>query len=239
MLQDEDSDDEDNGGSPETTNTDITVNCTSLRYEVPIRFAKFTLRKQPRGCRLKRKPQPFVEDLHYSCFSADSRSHFHDLCTSGKETYVGSSVNPFLGNGLFAAQNIKAGDFIVVYHGSRLSQQESSARQKAGYPATYILDLPKGVAIDAMGYPMGAGMANHSCRPNSRLRHGYLRGKERAPYGYLQAVTDITIGTEITCNYGYLRQLSEEELNELLKSGRYIRCRCLQLGCRKIFCPLD
>lgn len=233
-----DSDDEIDDEHQPVETFNVVQNVTSLRKTLPQRLAKFTLRKQPRGSRLKRKNPPFVEDLHFTCFSRTSRRHFFQLDRDAKETYIGTSVNPFTGYGLFAAESIKAGDFITLYYGNRLSQQESDAREKAGYPSSYFLELPKGVVIDSLGTLKGAGMANHSCRPNSRLRHGYLHGKERAPYGYLQAISDIAIGDEITCDYGYILHLSDEDIEALLTSGKYAPCRCLQPNCRRVFFPL-
>lgn len=204
----------------------------------PTCFAKFTLIKQVRVSKLKRYIHPVADQLHWTCFSEKSRQHYRRLQHRSKETYVGTSSNPFLEKALFTAQFIKAGEFIMIYEGQRMSIQECSARQKKGRPFNYTLDITKGVVIDAFGFTTGAGMANHSCKPNARLRHGYLSGKEHAPYGYLQAILDIPIGTEIECNYGYLNKLSDEMIESLFNSGQYIPCHCLKVGCRKILSPL-
>lgn len=201
----------------------------------PTCFTKFPFMKETRGWKLKKKVPPLAEHLHFSCFSSRSKRHYHRLQECAKETYVGTSLNPFVGLALFAAQNIKAGEFIVLYEGYRMSYQECSARQKKGRPSTYALNVTQGVVIDALGFPHGAAMANHSCRPNARLRHGYLHGSEHAPYGYLQALVDINIGDEIECDYGHLLRFSQAEIDAAIRSGCFVPCRCLKPGCRIIF----
>lgn len=211
------------------------TNSTSLLETAPNCFTKFPFMKETRGWKLKKKVPPLAEHLYFSCFSSRSKQHYRRLKDCAKETYVGASLNPFVGLALFAAQHIKAGEFIVLYEGFRMSYQECSARQKKGRSSAYCLNVTRGVVIDALGFPLGAAMSNHSCLPNARLRHGYLCGSEHAPYGYLQALVDINIGDEIECDYGQLSSLSQSQIDDALRSGCYIPCRCLKPVCRKIF----
>ena len=98
--------------------------------------------------------------------------------------------------------------------------------------------VTKGVVIDALGFPTGAGMANHSCRPNARLRHGYLPGIEHAPFGYLQAIRHIKERTEIEGDYGYVTKYDKFSLLAIVESGQYAPCRCLKPNCRQVFYKL-
>ena len=166
----------------------MVTNSVSILSVVPTAIAKFVVHKQVHRSKLKKYTPPLAEHLYWSCLSTKSRKHYRAIQENSKETYIGESLNPFVGEALFAAQIIKAGDFIVIYPGLRMSLQECSARQKKGRPSNYALYVGKGIVIDALGFPHGAAMSNHSCRPNARLRHGYLKGQEHAPYGYLQAL---------------------------------------------------
>ena len=214
-------------------------NSVTSRYSTPNGIAKFTVVKKIREFKLKRMSPPLATDIYISCFSMYSYAYYELLKRASKETYVGSSSNPFIGDALFAAQNIKAGEFIKLYEGWRMAYRECDARQKRGRPWEYALYISKGVVVDALGFLDSAGMANHSCRPNARLRHGYLPGPDRAPYGYLQALRDISMGDEIECDYGYINHLTSTQLESIINSGRYIQCRCLKPECCKVFLPTD
>lgn len=174
-----------------------------------------------------------------SLFSRESKLHWNELMEQCKGTYVGCSTNPYLGNGLFTCQKLEKGDFVTVYDGLRMTYNECDVLQRFGRPATYALSIPKGVVVDALGFPFGAAMANHSCNPNTRLRHGLLRGPDRAPYAYLEALKDISIGDELYTDYGYLDNLSNEDIEHILHHKKFIPCRCLQPGCRKVLFVLN
>lgn len=201
--------------------------------------AKFTLYKQMRVWKLKKMRPPLAHHIHFSCFSSSSKRHYNELQNCAKRTYVGTSTNPFVGNALFAAEDINEGEFITLYEGIRMSHKECDARQKKGRSPDYALYITKGVVVDALGFTYGAGMANHSCSPNTRLRHGYLRGRDRAPYGYLQAITDITMGTELEASYGYLPHLTPEQVRKIIRGGRYVPCHCLKPNCLKLLHTLQ
>lgn len=178
------------------------------------------------------------EHIHFHLFSTESRAHWNELLDSCRQTFVGTSTNPFLGNGLFACESFKKGDFITLYEGLRMTFTDCDVLQRHGRPANYAIRIPKGVVIDALGYPFGAAMANHSCKPNTVLQHGYLRGSERAPYAFLEALCDISIGDELFAGYGYVDIFSDEGINHVLQHNNYIPCRCLQPTCRKVLAVL-
>ena len=182
----------------------VAENCVSLQELAPVTIPKFHFVKNYRESNLKRIPYPLAEHIQYSCFSEKSKNYYEALLGKCKRTYVGASLNPYLGNALFAGEDLSPGEFITVYHGKRYSYAEIDAMQKGGRCSEYAMYVTKGVVIDALGFPTGAGMANHSCRPNARLRHGYLPGIEHAPFGYLQAIRHIKAGTEIEGDYGYV-----------------------------------
>jgi len=235
-----DTSDEENSGTDGTVSPDSAMeNCIELRDDAPVTVAKFTFAKKYREWKLTRLPNPLAEHLHYSCYSLESKQYYTTLRTRSKRTYVGSSLNPFLGNALFAGEDMEPGQFITLYEGDIYPLAEIKARQKRGRCAEYALYVTKGVVIDALGYPYGGGMANHSCRPNARLRHKYLPGSERAPIGYLQAIRHIKQGQEIEADYGYTTQFNAAQLKAIIASGKYCPCRCLQKNCRKVFYKYD
>lgn len=180
-----------------------------------------------------------AEHIWYFMFSKDSKEHYKELINGSKITNIGFSVNPYFDRALFAGEKIKKGDFITLYHGIRLPYEICDALQKQGRPPNFALSIPNGVVIDALGYPYGAGMANHSCSPNTSLEFGFLRGNEHAPYAYLTALVDIEIGDELECCYRYIDHLTKARLDAIIRSGRFIRCRCLKPNCRQVFCEID
>ena len=210
-------------------------NTSSWRTDGPDALKKVCFAKKIRRSKLKIRRDTLAEHVHVSLFSPDSRAHLHYLSASSKSTYVGSSRNPYFGDALFAGVRIKKGDFICLYEGLRIPYNILHAAQKAGRPPWYSLSLEKGVVMDALGYPYGGGMANHSCCPNAKLDQDFLRGTEAAPYAYIEATDDIDAGDEIEVSYGYLNRYSQEEIDNAIESGDYIPCRCLRPECRISF----
>lgn len=182
-------------------------------------------------------PEARPEHIHFHLFSTASREHYKQLMDDSKITNIGFSINPYFDRALFAGEKIANGDFIVLYYGLRMSHSTCSALQKEGRPYHFSLSTTNEVVVDALGYPYGAAMANHSCSPNASLELGYLRGDEHAPYAYLKALSDIDIGDEIECNYRYIEEYIRDELKSIIRSGRFDRCRCLKPNCRQVFCP--
>lgn len=214
---------------------EVSMNSSFWLSETPKTMKKVCHMKEIRRSRLKIYRDTLAEHVNVSLFSAASRAHMEELSAMAKSTYVGSSRNPYFGNALFAGESIKKGEYICAYEGLRLPYNVCSAMQKAGRPPNYALSVGKGVVIDALGYPYGAGMANHSCKPNAKLDQNYLRGAEAAPHAFLESIEDIKAGDEIEACYGYLQQYSEEDIDTAVRNGRYIPCRCLRKECRIAF----
>ncbi|MBN9414274.1 hypothetical protein ABS71_10815 [bacterium SCN 62-11] len=104
------------------------------------------------------------------------------------------------GEGLFAAEPIKAGTRIVSYQGERISKEESARRRAA--LNSYIFHLDYAWDVDGSGLDNTARYVNHSCDPNCRVE---LDGKEI----WIVADRDLEAGQELSFNYGY--DLSEYE----------------------------
>jgi hypothetical protein len=115
---------------------------------------------------------------------------------------VGRSTS---GLGLFAAQEIPKGRFIIEYRGKTVSDEKA---QKVG--GRYLFDLGNGRNILGGTHRNTARYANHSCRPNCEARQIGRRV-------FLFSVKRIAEGDEITYNYG------KEYFNTLIKSHG---CRC-------------
>lgn len=109
------------------------------------------------------------------------------------------------GLGLFAAQDIPKGRFVIEYWGKPMSDEDA---QKIG--GRYLFELENGKTIEGSTRQNTARYANHSCRPNSEVR---IQGNRVS----LFSCKKIRAGTEITYDYG-------EEYHEY-----YIKpcgCRC-------------
>ena len=199
--------------------------------EVGERVIKFTFAKCTRSSRLQLVRQWMSEVIYVSCYSASSKARYHDLRFNlAKRTYVGESVNPFFGNGLFAAEVIQPEEYICLYVGRHMPMAECLARIAAGQNSDYFLYVTKGVVIDGYGVGHGAAMANHSCSPNTRLEHEYMPGVDKAPVGILRATKRIEVGEELETNYGYWDPLIDG-YPDLSKKEDYVECRCLKPNC--------
>ncbi len=109
------------------------------------------------------------------------------------------------GLGLFAAQDIPAGRFIVEYWGRLVTDDEAD---RIG--GKYLFSLENGKTIDGTTRENTARYANHACRPNAESRTAGNRM-------FLYALKRIPAGTEITYDYG------KEYADEYIKPHG---CRC-------------
>ena len=223
------SDEEVESGSSESEEEEV----RSKRCSATISVCKFTQVKFCRNSRLQLRRPGSADVVHPSCFSVESRVHYKELIDSQKETYVGHSTNPFVGNGLFAATRIEEGEFICVYRGLRMSIRECKARIKAGCNTDYILNLTQGVYVDGFQVEAGAAMANHSCRPNSELQYVLLRGIDKAPVGILRALKDIEAGEEIETSYN-MWEKKKDGMPDLSDLSSYVPYRRLKPECEKV-----
>lgn len=108
------------------------------------------------------------------------------------------------GNGVFAAQDIAEGEWIVDYLGEKIDKEESNRRglateeaaKESGGGAVYIFELDDKFDIDGNFEYNAARFINHACRTNCEAvcEDGKIR---------FYATRDIQKGEEILYNYGY------------------------------------
>lgn len=125
---------------------------------------------------------------------------------SRKSFRVGKSKT---GLGLFAAREIKKGEFIVQYRGEKLRNEEADRRADRGNK--YLYEINSRWTIDGKSRKNVARYANHSCRPNAES--DVLRGHKII----IRAIKKILPGEEITYDYG------KDYFNLILKP---IGCKC-------------
>jgi SET domain-containing protein len=106
--------------------------------------------------------------------------------------WVGTS--PIAGRGLFTAQPIARGTRIIQYTGEKITKGESDKRLSQGN--VYIFQLNDRYDIDGKVLRNKARYINHSCDPNCVVQ---LTSRTI----WIVARRDITVGEELTYNYGY------------------------------------
>jgi SET domain-containing protein len=109
------------------------------------------------------------------------------------------------GSGVFAAKNIKKGEFIIEYKGLLRSHQEVDAaydgEDETGH--TFLFTLNEDYVLDANIKGNEARWINHSCDPNCDSEHIDAedgdKSKDRIE---IKAIRDIKAGEELSYNYG-------------------------------------
>ena len=122
------------------------------------------------------------------------------------------------GSGVFAAKNIKKGEFIIEYKGLLRSHQEVDAaydgEDETGH--TFLFTLNEDFVVDANIKGNEARWINHSCNPNCDSEHVDAedgdKSKDRIE---IKALRDIKTGEELSYNYGI--RLSERHTSKLKK----------------------
>ncbi len=122
------------------------------------------------------------------------------------------------GSGVFAAKNIKKGEFIIEYKGLLRSHQEVDAaydgEDETGH--TFLFTLNEDYVLDANIKGNEARWINHSCNPNCDSEHVDAedgdKSKDRIE---IKALRDIKTGEELSYNYGI--RLSERHTSKLKK----------------------
>lgn len=108
------------------------------------------------------------------------------------------------GWGLFAAETIKCGTFIIEYIGEVINLKEYQQRFRCLINKRsdnfYLLSLDRKLFIDAGFKGNEARFANHSCEPNSNIEKWTVNGVTRI--GFF-ANKNIPTGSEITINYDW------------------------------------
>ncbi|CAL8071375.1 unnamed protein product [Orchesella dallaii] len=107
------------------------------------------------------------------------------------------------GWGILAKVTFKCGEFVGEYRGEVIDAEEKTWRleRKGEEDPLYILEIDKGLYIDAEYMGSLSRLINHSCDPNCEIRR-YASSKGRA-VGGIFALRAIQQGEEITFNYAY------------------------------------
>ena len=127
------------------------------------------------------------------------------------------------GRGAFATRPIKRGTRIIEYTGERISPEEADRRYDDGGMGrhhTFLFSVDSKVCIDAAVGGNDARFINHSCAPNCEA----VDERKRI---YIEAIRDIALGEELTYDYQYERDGTEDEKWEKI----YV-CKCGAPTCR-------
>ena len=127
------------------------------------------------------------------------------------------------GRGAFATRPIKRGTRIIEYTGERISHEEADRRYDDGAMGrhhTFLFSIDSKTVIDAAVDGNDARFINHSCAPNCEA----IDERKRI---YIEAIRDIAPGEELTYDYAYERDGTEDETWEQL----YV-CKCGAPTCR-------
>ena len=127
------------------------------------------------------------------------------------------------GRGGFAIRPIRKGTRIIEYTGQRISHDEADKRYDDGAMGrhhTFLFSIDKSTVIDAAVDGNEARFINHSCAPNCEA----IDEKKRI---YIEAIRNIAPGEELTYDYAYERDGTEDEDWE-----RIYMCKCGAPTCR-------
>ncbi|RPA94001.1 histone H3-K4 methyltransferase Set1 [Choiromyces venosus 120613-1] len=126
--------------------------------------------------------------------------------------------------GLYAMENISAGDMIIEYVGEIIRQQVADMREKkylkSGIGSSYLFRIDDTTVIDATKAGGIARFINHSCTPNCTAKIIKVEGSKRI---VIYALRDIRENEELTYDYKFERELESEER---------IPCLCGSSGCK-------
>jgi len=127
------------------------------------------------------------------------------------------------GRGAFATRPIRRGTRIIEYTGERITHEEADRRyddRAMGRHHTFLFTIDSAIVIDAAVDGNDARFINHSCAPN-------CEAVDEKKHIYIEAIRDIAPGEELTYDYSYERDGTEDEEWERL----YI-CKCGAPTCR-------
>lgn len=124
---------------------------------------------------------------------------------STQRKYTVKRANFGMGLGLFAAESIQKGEFIIEYIGELISATEADKRL-----TKYLFEINEWYTIDGATRKNIARYINHFCKPNVEveIEAGQLN---------FYATRDITVGEELGYDYG------KEYVNEFIKP---FGCKC-------------
>jgi uncharacterized protein len=127
------------------------------------------------------------------------------------------------GRGGFAIRPIRKGTRIIEYVGERISPDEADTRYddgRMGRHHTFLFSVDSKTVIDAAVDGNEARFINHSCAPNCEA----IDERKRI---YIEAIRSIAPGEELTYDYAYERDGTEDEDWE-----RIYMCKCGAPTCR-------
>ncbi|MBA3710346.1 MAG: SET domain-containing protein-lysine N-methyltransferase [Planctomycetes bacterium] len=127
------------------------------------------------------------------------------------------------GRGLFATRRIRAGTRIIEYVGELIDNDEADRRyddEAMGRHHTFLFAIDEQISLDGGRCGNESRYINHSCDPNCDAidEDGHI---------FIEAARTIAEGEELTYDYAYERDGSEDE--ETIR--RYV-CRCAARSCR-------
>ena len=141
----------------------------------------------------------------------------------GENKYFVLRDSPIQGRGAFATRPIRRGTRIIEYTGELISPDEADRRYddgKMGRHHTFLFSVTSRKCIDAGVGGNDARFINHSCAPNCEAVD------ERSRI-YIEAIRNIVPGEELTYDYAYERDGTEDEEWEKV----YV-CKCGAPSCR-------
>ena len=127
------------------------------------------------------------------------------------------------GKGVYAAQDIAAGDTLIEYVGEIISWEEAQARHPhdpANPNHTFYFHIDENRVIDALNGGNSSRWINHSCDPN-------CEADEQGGRIFIKALRDIAAGEELNYDYGLI---IEERYTKKLKAE--YPCWCGAPKCR-------
>ena len=131
--------------------------------------------------------------------------------------------SPIQGRGAFAIRPIRRGTRIIEYTGEVISPDEADRRYDDGGMGrhhTFLFSVTSKKVIDAAVGGNEARFINHSCAPNCEA----IDDRSRI---YIEAIRDIAPGEELTYDYAYERDGTEDE-----KWEKVYACHCGAPTCR-------
>jgi SET domain-containing protein len=127
------------------------------------------------------------------------------------------------GKGVYALQDIAAGDTLIEYVGEIISWEEAQARHPhdpANPYHTFYFHIDESRVIDALYGGNSSRWINHACEPN-------CEADEQDGRIFIKALRDIAAGEELNYDYGLI---IDERYTKKLKAE--YPCWCGAASCR-------
>ena len=154
---------------------------------------------------------------------ASSSSSAARVTTQPVNKYFELRESSIQGRGGFAIRPIRKGTRIIEYVGERISPEVADTRYddgRMGRHHTFLFSVDSKTVIDAAVDGNEARFINHSCAPNCEA----IDERKRI---YIEAIRSIAPGEELTYDYAYERDGTEDEDWE-----RIYMCKCGAPTCR-------